>query len=236
MEFVADLVRDVICEAVNERGSCKIALAGGTTPHALYKQLAREGVSSNVPWQDVEVFFGDERDVPHDHIESNFRMAQRALLDHVPIEPGRINPMPADSDDLEAAAMRYESLIRDRVGGEEDGIPRMDLILLGMGGDGHTASLFPFTDALSERDRLIISHFVPVLGRRRMTFTFPLINSARYIVALVTGPDKAQAISVVMGSDAEARGELPFSMIEPHSGEFYLVMDSSASRLLEGNV
>ena len=232
-EFVADMMRIIICESVGKTGSCKIALAGGTTPHALYKQLAREVISCEVPWQDVDVFFGDERDVPHDHVESNFRMAQRALLDHVPVSPGRVHPMPADSDDLDGAAEKYEQLIRTTVSAVSDGIPSFDLILLGMGGDGHTASLFPFTDALVETRRLVVSHFVPVLGRRRMTFTFPIINAARNIVALVTGADKAEAISIVMGDDEEVRADLPFSMIRPTSGEFILAMDITASRLVE---
>ena len=229
-EFVADAVRMIICESVGNTGSCKIALAGGTTPHALYKQLAREVVSCEVPWQGVDVFFGDERDVPHDHVESNFCMAQRALLDHVPVSPGRVNPMPADSDDLDAAAERYERLIRENVSAVSGDIPNFDLILLGMGGDGHTASLFPFTDALTETERLVVSHFVPVLGRNRMTFTFPLINAARNIVALVTGADKAEAISIIMGDDEESRAELPFSMIRPTCGKFCLAMDIAASR------
>ena len=232
-EFVADLVRMIICESVSNTGSCKIALAGGTTPHALYRQLARDVINSEVPWQDVDIFFGDERDVPHDHVESNFHMAQRALLDHVPVSPGRVNPMPADGQDLHAAAEKYEQLIRATVPAGCDGIPGFDLILLGMGGDGHTASLFPFTDALAETRRLVVSHFVPVLGRRRMTFTFPMINAARNIVALVTGADKAEAISILMGDDEEARADLPFSMIKPTSGEFFLAMDLSASRLVE---
>ena len=233
-EFVAALVRRIICESVSDTGSCKIAFAGGTTPHALYRQLAREVVSCEVPWGGVDVFFGDERDVPHDHVESNFHMVQRALLDHVPVSPGRVNPMPADSEDLHGAAEKYEQLIRQTVPAGSDGIPSFDLILLGMGGDGHTASLFPFTDALAETERLVISHFVPVLGRRRMTFTFPIINAARNIVALVTGADKAQAIFTLMGDDEEARADLPFSMIRPISGKFILAMDHTASRLVEG--
>ena len=231
---MADLVRVIIRESVNKNGSCRIALAGGTTPHALYRQLAREVVSCEVPWQDVDVFFSDERDVPHDHVASNFCMAQRALLDHVPVSPARVHPMPADGEDLDAAAERYEQLIRETVSAVSDGIPGFDLILLGMGGDGHTASLFPFTDALAETERLVVSHFVPVLGRRRMTFTFPIINAARNIVALVTGADKAQAIFTLMGDDEEARADLPFSMIRPISGKFILAMDHTASRLVEG--
>jgi len=230
---VADMVHMIICESVSKTGSCKIALAGGTTPHALYRELAGEVVSCEVPWQGVDVFFGDERDVPHDHVESNFHMAQRALLDHVPVSPGRVHPMPADSDDLDAAAERYEQLIRTTVSAVSDGIPSFDLILLGMGGDGHTASLFPFTDALKETNRLVVSHFVPVLGRRRMTFTFPIINAARNIVALVTGADKAEAISILMGDDEEARADLPFSMIRPTCGELFLALDITAARLID---
>jgi len=232
-EFVADLVRDIICQSVSSTGACRIVLAGGTTPHGLYKQLARPEISSQTPWRDVAVFFGDERNVPHDHVESNFHMAQRALLDHVPVSPERVNPMPADCDDLDSAALRYEQLIRDTTPAGPDGTPRFDLILLGMGGDGHTASLFPFTDALGETKRLVVSHLVPILGRNRMTFTFPLINAARNVVSLVTGPDKAEAISVIMSNDENARAELPFSMIRPSAGEFCLVMDENASRLID---
>ncbi|MBT3198549.1 MAG: 6-phosphogluconolactonase [Phycisphaerales bacterium] len=232
-EFVADLVQDIICQSVSSTGACRIALAGGTTPHGLYKQLARPERSSKTPWRDVEVFFGDERNVPHDHVESNFHSAQRALLDHVPISPGRVCPMPADCDDLDSAAQRYEQLIRDTIPADPNGTPQFDLILLGMGGDGHTASLFPLTDALGETKRLIVSHMVPILGRNRMTFTFPLINAARNVVSLVTGTDKAEAISVIMSADEKARAALPFSMIRPSGGEFCLVMDESASRLID---
>jgi 6-phosphogluconolactonase len=235
-EFVADMVREIICQSVSDTGSCNIAFAGGTTPHLLYRQLARDAVSCEVPWDGVDVFFGDERDVPHDHVESNFCMVQRALLDHVPVSPGRVHPMPADSDDLSGAAEKYEQVIRKILPDGGVGIPCFDLILLGMGSDGHTASLFPFTPALGETERLIISHFVPVLGRRRMTFTFPLINAARNIVALVTGADKAQTILTLMGDNEEARAELPFSMIRPSSGEFVLVMDRPAAHLAEGTL
>ncbi|MCP4377492.1 MAG: 6-phosphogluconolactonase [bacterium] len=228
------MVREIICKSVSDTGSCNIAFAGGTTPHLLYKELARDAINCDVPWGGVNGFFGDERDVPHDHVESNFCMVQRALLDHVPVNPERVYPMSADSADLIVAAEKYEQIIRKTLPDSSAGVPSFDLILLGMGADGHTASLFPFTPALGETERLVVSHFVPVLGRRRMTFTFPLINTARNIVALVTGADKAQTIFTLMSDDEKARADLPFSMIRPSSGEFTLAMDSAASHLVEG--
>jgi len=232
-EFVADLMRSVICDSVSSAELCSIALAGGTTPHALYRQLAREVLSSEVPWQNVAIFFGDERDVPQDHVESNYHMAREALLDHIPVPPDQVYPMPADSDDLDSSARKYEQLIRDRLPCGEDGKPRFDLVLLGMGGDGHTASLFPHTEGVEEADRLVISQFVPVLGRRRMTFTFPLINAAANAVALVTGEDKAPAVAALLGDDEEARQALPFSRVRLTNGQLVLVMDAAAAKMTE---
>ncbi|MCK4602877.1 MAG: 6-phosphogluconolactonase, partial [Phycisphaerae bacterium] len=187
--LVANLFESIVCEAVAAHGTCHLALAGGTTPHALYQVLADQAVTGALPWSQTGVFFGDERDVPQDHVESNYHMAQRTLLDNVPIEPSRVYPMPADAENLETAAGEYEQVIRKTVTPGADGIPQFDLILLGMGGDGHTASIFPYTDAVKERKKLVMSHFVPVLGRNRMTFTFPLINAALNVILLVTGED-----------------------------------------------
>ena len=229
--FVADLVRSIICQTVGDGGSCSVALVGGTTPHALYQLLAGSAVTDAVPWQDVDIYFGDERDVPHDHVDSNFHMAQRALLDHIPVDPARVYPMPADCGDLERAAARYEQLIRGNIpdcGGET---PRFDLILLGMGGDGHTVSLFPFTDVLDETERLVVSHFIPVLGRERMTFTFPLINAAHNVLLLVTGEDKAEAVAALLGDDEKARSRLPVSRVHPTDGTLAMALDSAAARL-----
>ena len=230
---VSDLFRDIVREAVKRRGICHIALAGGTTPHGLYQRLADEAASGQVPWEHVEVFFGDERDVPHDHVESNYKMAQRTLLDHAPVQPGRVHPMPADATDLEAASGEYEQVIRRVVGDESDDVPRFDLILLGMGGDGHTASLFPNTDAVAEDSRLVMAHFVPVLGRKRMTFTLPLINAARNIVMLITGDDKAEAVANMFGDDAEARGDIPAAHVCPDDGQLIIVLDAAAARMAD---
>jgi 6-phosphogluconolactonase len=227
---VADLLKTIVCEAVSARGACHLALVGGTTPHGLYRILADEGGADNVPWQQVQVFFGDERCVPLDHVESNYLMAQRALLDHVPVPPHHVHPMRADADDVEAAAAEYETTIRQIVPAEDDGVPRFDLILLGMGGDGHTVSLFPHTDALSESEKLVLTYLVPVLGRHRMTLTLPLINAARNLVMLVTGDDKADVVATILGGDVEATQALPAAHVCPAEGKLVIVLDEPAAR------
>lgn len=224
----AALFKQAISHAVADRRVCNVALAGGTTPHDLYQKLADDVYDCDVPWASVNVFFGDERDVPHDHVDSNYHMAQRALLDHAPIPPEQINPMPADAEDLAAAAAEYEQIIRRIVPGEP--IPQFDLILLGMGGDGHTASLFPRTDALSESHKLVVSHHVPVLGRNRMTFTCLLINAARHVMFLITGEDKADAVAAVLGDDKRARKEIPAAQVNPSDGKLTIVLDAAAAR------
>ena len=184
-----------------------------------------------MPYQRVEFFFGDERNVPHDNIESNYRMAQRTLLDFLPVDPGHIFPMPADREDLDGGAAEYEKTIRDVPGGS-DGTPVFDLILLGIGGDGHTASLFPDTPALDERQKLVIAQFVPVLGRQRMTFTFPLINAARCVMCLVTGDDKAPVMAEVLSEDPSTKAHLPAARVNPQ-GTLVFAMDAAAARMSE---
>ena len=224
----AELFKQAVCQAVADRRVCNVALSGGTTPHDLYHKLAADVYDCDVPWASVNVFFGDERDVPHDHVDSNYHMAQRALLDNAPIPPEQVNPMPADADDLDAAAAEYEQIVRRIVGGEPT--PQFDLILLGMGGDGHTASLFPRTDALAESHKLVVSHHVPVLGRNRMTFTYPLINAARHVMFLITGEDKADAVAAVLGDDKHARKEIPAAHVNPADGKLTIVLDAAAAR------
>ncbi len=187
-------------------------------------------MKDQLPWSHVEVFFGDERDVPHDHVESNYRMVQRTLLDNVPVQPGCVHPMRADADDLQAAAAEYEQTIREIVPADENGIPRFDLLLLGMGADGHTVSLYPGTEALAETEKLVTACFVPVLGRRRITFTYPLINAARNVILLVTGGDKAEAVADFFGDDEERRKRLPAASVAPTDGKLFLVLDDAAGR------
>lgn len=229
-DLVAELVKSIICESTALRGKCYLALAGGTTPHALYQRLAAGGAGEEVPWMDTYVFFGDERDVPLDHVESNYNMAQHTMLDHLPIEPGNVHPMRGDADDLDAAAAEYEQTVRRIVPAEKGGIPRFDLILLGMGGDGHTASLFPNTTAVNETKKLVTANQVSVLGRRRLTFTFPLLNAARNIILLVTGDDKAEAVAGLLSDDQAVRARYPAAKLQPTDGVLAMVFDAAAAR------
>ncbi len=230
LQTAADLVATIACEAVAARGQFTMALSGGTTPHPLYELLTKPPRTDTVPWQDAQVFFGDERDVPADHPDSNYRMVQQTLLDRVPVRLEHVHPMPGDAADLDQAAGQYAELIIDHVAAGPSGLPAFDLILLGMGGDGHTASIFPGTPALEESRKLVMTHFVPVLGRKRMTFTLPLINAARNILFLVTGVDKAEAVEKVLSENPAVASELPAGRVRPTDGTLFFLMDTGAAR------
>lgn len=231
-ELAAELFGTIVCQAVADSGQCSVALAGGTTPHALYQLLASQAPMSGLPWDRLEVFWGDERDVPHDHVESNYGMAQRTLLDHVPVPPTQIHPMPADAQDIQSAAAEYEQVIRRVVPAGPDGTPQFDLILLGVGGDGHTASLFPDTPAVDETEKLVMGQHVSVLGRSRMTFTFPLINAARNVLFQITGEDKAEVVADLLSEQRRGVSKLPAARVQP-AGKLYVVLDRDAARKAE---
>ncbi|MFP4053444.1 MAG: 6-phosphogluconolactonase [Phycisphaerae bacterium] len=236
--YIAARVKEITNHSVTERGACRLALAGGTTPYALYHLLGSEGLKGDIPWQQVDVFFGDERDVPQDHIDSiqeaidagYYLMVQRTLLDRVPIVPDRVHPMPADASDLQQAAGEYERRIREVVPAGPNGVPMFDLILLGLGSDGHTASLFPENDVIREGQRLVVAYHVPALGRSRMSFTYPLINAARHIIMMVTGEDKAEAVRRLLQDSPDA-WHIPAAGVVPYNnGELTLVLDALAAR------
>lgn len=232
-EAAAKRAADRFVEVVAERtaeggGNCHLALCGGTTPGDLYRHLASSDYSESVAWDKVQIFFGDERDVPQDDVENNYRMVSKVLLDHVPIPLERIHPMPADCRDLAAAAEQYENMIRRLVPAEGNDTPVFDLVLLGMGAEGHVASLFPGTPAVAEKSRLVLAQFVPVIGRNRMTFTFPLINAARNVLFFVTGSDKAHAIEAVLSDDPRQRARFPAARVQPAAGGLIFVLDRAA--------
>lgn len=218
-EAAADRVVRVARNAIRRRGRFCVALSGGATPRATCDLLALAPRIHAVDWSRVEFFWGDERAVPPDHPDSNFGAAKAQLLDHLPgIRPDAIHRMTADNRDLDAAAQRYEHEIA-RVFGVAPGAPRppaFDLIWLGMGADGHTASLFPGSTALGERRRWVVATWAPALAAWRMTLTQPLINAARSVLFVVTGPDKAPAMrSIESGSR-----ELPAARIRARSTLF----------------
>jgi 6-phosphogluconolactonase len=207
-EAAADRIVASARNAIRRRGRCFLALSGGSTPRLVYPLLASRPRVNLVDWSRVEFFWGDERAVPPDHPESNFGLARTLLLDHLPgVRPEAIHRMPADAPDLDAAAHQYEAELR-RAFGERPGDrdpPSFDLIWLGMGRDGHAASLFPGAIAVEERRRWAIPCTAPSESAvaKRMTFTLPLINAARMVLFVVAGADKAPAIRSVRSGSRE---------------------------------
>lgn len=184
----AELLITAAEEAVATRGRFVLALSGGSTPKALYEALAAPPLRERVPWQQTLLLWGDERYVAPDHPDSNQRMAREALISHLTIPPSQVLPFPTSANNPQADAATYEATLR---GALPDNPPAIDLVLLGMGPDGHTASLFPGTTALAETERLVAATYVEKLSAWRLTMTLPLLNTARAAAFLVTGADKA---------------------------------------------
>ena len=198
-EAAADRFVTAARNAIRRRGRFIVALSGGSTPRAVYALLASPPRTSAVDWARVELFWGDERAVPPDDPESNFGLARELLLVHLPgLRSRAVHRLPADAADRDAAARRYQAAIARAFGvAPSPPPPSFDLIWLGMGHDGHTASLFPGSTALAERRRWVVATWAPALGAWRMTFTLPLINAARSVMFVVAGPDKAGALRAI---------------------------------------
>jgi 6-phosphogluconolactonase len=229
-EDVADaaafLFVNLSAQSVRDRGAFYVALAGGRTPLACYRLLSAPLISSRVDWEKAHVFFGDERCVPDGHPDRNDEAAAAALLRHVPIPARNVHAVPVTERD---SAERYESEIRGAFSifspSSAKGIPRFDLILLGMGPDGHTASLFPGRPSLDETQRLVLRiDDSPKPPPSRVTFTLPLLNAARQLALLVTGKDKADALAAVLADD-EA---LPVTRLRPKEGTLTILADEGA--------
>jgi 6-phosphogluconolactonase len=215
-----ELVLERLERAIQERGMATIALAGGSTPKPLYEALAEQ----DLPWDHLHVFWGDERYVPSDHSDSNEGMARAAWLNKVSIPAANIHPMLTDDPDPAIAAQRHEQEVQQFFRTKSGEFPALDVILLGMGDDGHTASLFPHTEALQVRDRLI------TVGRKdgqpRITFTIPFINQSRCVIFMVTGQNKRPALAQVFATEADAMN-YPSRLIQPQ-GELWWLLDRAA--------
>ena len=194
----ATRVRDAAARALGRRGRFRLALSGGSTPRALYHALA--AAPGSVDWARTDLFFGDERAVPADDAKSNYRMARESLLEPAGVPAANVHRMPGEAADLDAAARAYEAELR--AGAAE---PWLDLVLLGMGGDGHTASLFPGSAALDERARLCVPNLAPVEPVRRLTLTYPVLLGAAEVLFLIAGRDKAEALRDVLGDREDPR-------------------------------
>ena len=228
----AQYLVEMVSEASEFNGLARIAISGGSTPKAVFQLLAdaSQPFRGRMPWDRIELFWVDERTVPPDHPDSNYRMTREAMLDHVPLHPDQIHRMEGELNPEEAAA-RYESGLRNsfRLEGAES--PRFDLVALGMGDDGHTASLFPGTAAIHEMSRLVTANQVPQKDTWRLTLTWPVINHASSVFFLIAGAEKADIVrEVFMGSRDPER--LPSQLIWPSSGILTLFLDKAAAALL----
>lgn len=220
--FASSRLKEEIISAIGHRGICTLALAGGSTPRPIYQQLAKE----DLPWEKVHFFWSDERYVPPTHPDSNQKMAREALLDSIVLPPDNIHPPPWGNNPTEDAAL-YEKHLLDFFGLTR-GFPSFDIVLLGMGEDGHTASLFPHTPALKVEDRLI------AVGNKgdsvRLTFTVPLINHSRCVIFLVAGENKQKALKAVFSADTDS-DEYPAKKIKPE-GKLIWILDNNAGEVL----
>ncbi len=219
------LVVDKIKSAIASRGQCAIALAGGSTPKPLYEALAKE----NLPWDKIHIFWGDERYVAPDHPDSNQLMARQAWLDKIEISETNIHPIPTDSNNPEIDAERYEAVIRTVFASSPEEFPTFDVILLGMGDDGHTASLFPHTSVLNETAKAIAVGNKD--GQPRITFTVPLLNQARCVLFLVAGVNKQTALEQVFAAQGDAM-TYPSRLIKPQ-GELWWLLDRDAGAKID---
>lgn len=211
--------------AVEAHGRFTLALAGGGTPRPVYELLATPPFAERIPWTKVHIFFGDERCVAPTDQESNYRMAREALLDHVPVPPANIHRIAGEADPAQAA-LAYEAELR-RVF-PTGTFPDLDVICLGLGRNGHTASLFPGSSSLREGDRWVVPLYVEVLGAWRVTFTAPLVNAARQVVFLVSGADKAAVLAAVLEGPYQPE-VLPAQLIQPQPGRVQWLVDAAAA-------
>jgi 6-phosphogluconolactonase len=227
---VAAAAAEVICPAadaaITARGSFSIALSGGNTPKILYELLASSSYAKRINWKNWQIYFGDERCVPPTHPDSNFRMASEALLSLVPIPPDNIHRMKGEIEPQQAAT-EYGQMLKQNFG--DGGI---DLVLLGMGDDGHTASLFPGTTALAETRHRCVANYVEKLGVWRITLSAPFINQAGQVVVMLSGAAKAKRVEQVLQGPLDTQN-LPIQMIQPASGKMLWIMDAPAAGMDE---
>jgi 6-phosphogluconolactonase len=232
----ADEVVRIASEAAAARGAFTIALSGGSTPKVLYALLAgNPALRNSLPWDKMKVFFGDERHVGPGHADSNFQMASDAILSKVPLQPKQIHRIKGEYPDTAQAAVEYEATIQREFGLNSGEFPRFDLVLLGMGSEGHTLSLFPGTKALHETQRIVTRNWVGKLYTERITLTAPAANNAANIIFMIAGADKACALKAVLEGPHEPE-QLPAQMIQPSNGKLSWLADQAAGSMLSKEI
>jgi 6-phosphogluconolactonase len=228
----AESFADAVSKAVAATGVARVAISGGSTPRAVFELLAAEPYLSRIPWQQLQLFWVDERCVPPTHEESNYRMTKAAMLDKVPLPAESVHRMEGELDPEEAAS-RYEATLRNAFRLEGAQTPTFDLIWLGLGPDGHTASLFPHTEGLNEMSRLVIANHVPQKDTWRITLTWPVIVQGREVAFLIEGEEKAEMVRNVFTGPYDPES-LPAQLIRPASGKLTLMLDTAAAAQLPG--
>ena len=222
--------------AVERRGLARVAISGGSTPQAMFEFLAHPAhpFAQTVPWDKLQLYWVDERCVPPEHAESNYGVCKKLLLDHVALPPTNVHRIEGERDPEEAAA-RYESELRNSMKLEGAESPAFDLLLLGMGDDGHTASLFPHTDGLGEIGRLCIANRVPQKDTCRITLTWPVINQASEVAFEIAGAAKTDRVAEVFGGPRDPE-RLPSQLIRPSNGRLLLQLDEAAAAKLPSSL
>jgi 6-phosphogluconolactonase len=229
--FAAEKFVSIARDAIENNERFSVALAGGSTPKSFYSLLASANFLSQLEWKKVFFFFGDERNVLPDSDESNFRMANENLLKPLKIPPENIFRWQTELKDAEKIAENYQGIIKEFFDLAESEFPRFDLILLGVGEDGHTASLFPFSNALCETEKIAVVNLVEKLGINRLTLTFPAINNASNIVFLISGAAKANALKEVLEGELQSE-KFPSQNVHPKNGNLFWLIDRQAARFL----
>lgn len=229
---VAARAAEIITEfARADNSTVELALSGGSTPKLLYRMLSAEPWFDMIPWDNMRWFFGDERFVPSDSDQSNFRMARENLFEAAKVDSAHVFRVRTEIGTPDGVAADYENQILGHVPATEDGVPQFDIVLLGMGADGHTASLFPHTAALKESERTVVANHVAKLDAWRITLTGQILLAARHVVVLITGSDKAAVLKEVLESD-EDEDRLPIQILRQRTGETVWLLDEAAASKL----
>ena len=229
-EIAAHEVVNVARAAVAARGRFAVALAGGSTPRATYRRLAQPPLATQMPWDRTLVFFGDERGVPPTHADSNYGMAHSALLAHVPIQAERVFRIRGEDPDPDAVAADYARVLAEALGVRRGEMPRLDLVLLGLGIDGHTASLFPGSPVLKETFRTVAAvHAAAASVPQRFTLTYPVLNAAACVIYIVSGAEKAKVVKAAL---ADSTTTVPAAMVRPSDGRLLWILDRAAAAAL----
>lgn len=221
--------------AVKQNGRFTISLAGGSTPKTLYSLLAAEPFRSQIPWDKTYLFFGDERHVPPDHADSNFRMASESMISKLSLQPEQVNRIKGEYEDADKAAREYEQVLRSFFKLSDRQLPRFDVLLIGMGDEGHALSLFPGTKALHDNGRLVMPNWIGKLYTERVTITAPVANNSALAMFMVTKADKALALKGVLEGPYEPE-QLPSQLIQPTNGKLLWLVDTTAASKLSPGI